>query len=114
MDKLKYEGLNKVSQLFSKGDFFISFDLKSGYHHVDIHKDCWPYLGFPSGSGSEKKCFTFKVLLFGLASACYVFTKLLRPLVKCWRSMGLRCIVYSYIDDCICASESESDFLAAK
>ena len=78
MEKFKYEGFSIVPQLFSKGVFFISFDLKSGYHHVDIHKDCWPYLGFPWGSGSEKKCFIFKVLPFGLASACYVFTKLLR------------------------------------
>ena len=21
--------------------FFFTFDLKSGYHHVDIHEDCW-------------------------------------------------------------------------
>ena len=45
------------------------------------------------------------MLPFGLSTACYVFTKLLRPLVKRWRSKGLRCIVY--IDDGICASRSE-------
>ena len=39
----------------------------------------------------------FCVLPFGLASACYVFTKLLRPLVKRWRSLGLH--VFLYIDD---------------
>ena len=112
MSKFKYEGLNVVPQLFSKGDFFITFDLKSGYHHVDIHDDCWSYLGFSWGSGPNKKYFMFKVLPFGLASACYVFTKLLRPLVKRWRSMGLRCIVY--IDDGICASMTKVECLAAK
>ena len=43
----------------------------------------------------------FKVLPFGLAIACYTFTKLLRLLVKYWHSQGLRAIVY--FDDGIVA-----------
>ena len=56
----------------------------------------------------------FAVLPFGLSTACYVFTKLLRPLVKCWRSLakGLRVIVY--IDDGICAAGSHSKCLEYK
>ena len=46
LTKFKYEGLNVIPHIFSKGDYFFHFDLKSGYHHVDIHEDCWPYLGF--------------------------------------------------------------------
>ena len=41
--KLKYDGLNLVPLLFQHGDFFTTFDLKSGYHHVDIHEHSWPY-----------------------------------------------------------------------
>lgn len=38
LTKLKYEGLNNIiPHIFSKGDYFFTFDLKSGYHHVDIH-----------------------------------------------------------------------------
>ena len=112
LTKFKYEGLNVIPQIFSKGDYFFTFDLKSGYHHVDIHEDCWPFLGFSWGLGSNTKWYTFKVLPFGLASACYVFTKLLRPLVKRWRSMGLCCVVY--IDDGICAAKSELKCVDAK
>ena len=112
LTKFKYEGLNIIPQLFCKGDYFITFDLKSGYHHVDVHKDCWQYLGFSWGTGPARKWFAFRVLPFGLASACYVFTKLLRPLVKKWRSEGLRSIVY--IDDGICAARSKFDCTAAK
>ena len=112
MKKFKYEGLNIAPQLCGKGDFFVTFNLKSGYHHMDIHVDCWHYLGFSWGEASNKKWYTFKVLPFGLASACYVFTKLLQPLVKRWRSMELRCIVY--IDDGFCASTSELECLEAK
>ena len=100
--KFKYEGLNLIPFLFSTGDYIAALDLKSGYHHVDIHQDSWPYLGFSWGVDHERKWFMFRVLLFGLSTACYVFTKLLRPLVKRWRSKGLRCIVY--VDDGICAS----------
>jgi len=34
---------------------------------------------------------------FGLSTACYAFTKLLRPLVKYWRGKRLRTLLY--LDD---------------
>lgn len=102
--KFKYEGLEVVTQMFEKGDYFTTFDLKSGYHHVDIHKDHWQYLGLAWEFNNTTRYFQFRVLPFGLATACYVFTKLLRPLVKRWRSLGLKVVVY--IDDGICAAPS--------
>ena len=107
--KFNYEGLSHVPSLFRRGDFFSTFDLKSGYHHVDIHEDCWSYLGFSWGCGMSRRWYMFRVLPFGLSTACYVFTKLLRPLVKRWRSKGLRCIVYI---DGICASGSEQECIS--
>ena len=104
VQKFKYEGLELVLTLFKTGDFFTTFDLKSSYHHVDIHEDSWPYLGFSWGSGITRRWFMFRILPFDLSTACYVFTKLLHPLVRRWRSRGLRCIVY--IDDGIYAAES--------
>ena len=44
--KFKYEDLRVAMCLFEKGDYMFSFDLKSGYHHVDIAKEHWKYLGF--------------------------------------------------------------------
>ena len=32
--------------LFQSGYFFFTFDLKSGYHHIEIFPDHWQYLGF--------------------------------------------------------------------
>ena len=40
VQKFKYEGLELVPQMFCKGDFFFTFDLKSGYYHVNVHEDC--------------------------------------------------------------------------
>ena len=105
--KFKYEDLRVAMSLFEKGDYMFSFDLKSGYHNIDIAKEHWKYLGF-----SWQSCFyVFTVLPFGLSSACYIFTKLLRPLVRYWRSQGLKIIVY--LDDGICASEGETKALEA-
>ena len=55
---------------------------------------------FPNG---ETKFFLFNVLPFGLNSACYIFTKLLRPFIKKWRSEGVKSIIF--IDDGICGGE---------
>ena len=69
-----------------------SFELKSGYHHVDIAGIHWKYVGFSWGG----KFYVFTVLPLGLSTACYIFTKLVRPLVRYWRSLGLiiKIVVY--------------------
>lgn len=91
--KFKYEDLRVAMTLFEWGDCLFSFDLKSGYHHVDITPAHYKYLGFEWGG----KFYVFTVLPFGLATACYLFTKLMRPLVRYWRGKGLRIVVY--LDD---------------
>ena len=67
--------------------------MKSGYHHVDIHMDSQTYLGFEWRDSH----YVFTVLLFSLATACYVFTKLLRPVVKYLHERGTKMVMY--IDD---------------
>ena len=82
---------------FSRVIFFVTFDLKSGYHHVEIFPDHRQYLGFSWCYGSEIKYFVFNVLPFGLSSAPYIFTKLVRSLVNYWRGLGRR--VVTFLDD---------------
>ena len=66
-------------------------------HHVDISPDHQKYLGFAWPFNDVLRYFTFAVLPFGLSGGCFCFTKLLRPLVKRWRSMGHNSFVY--LDD---------------
>ena len=49
--------------------------------------------------------YVFKVLPFGLSSACYLFTKLLRPLIRLWRGRGLKAIIC--LDDGIVAVQGK-------
>ena len=88
--KFKYEDLRVAMAMFEKGEWMFSFDLKSGYHHVDVaqhHRKC---LGIEWGGVT----YTFVVLPIGLSSAPYVFTKIMRPLIRLWRSKGIKAIVY--------------------
>ena len=82
--KFKYEDLRSLSQMLEQGDWFFTWDLKSGYHYVDIHPDHYKYLGFAFESDGQTRYFCSTVLPFGSASTCYCFTKLLRLLVKRW------------------------------
>ena len=92
--------------------FFFTFDFISGYHHVAIFSWSqaipWVFMG-PSFQASKLKYFVFAVLPFGLTSAPYIFIKLMRPLVRHWRSTGRRIVVF--LDDGIGGS---GDFDAAQ
>ena len=64
---------------------------------MDICVEHQTYLGFSWRFNDVPRYFTFAVLPFGLSSACFYFTKLLRHLVKRWRSMSHSSFVY--LDD---------------
>ena len=81
----------------------MTFDLRSGYHHIDIHPDSQTFLGFCW----KGKYYKFTVLPFGLSSACFVFTKVMRPLVKYWRGLGMWAVIY--IDDGIVLASSQEE-----
>jgi hypothetical protein len=53
----------------------------------------YEYMSFEWGG----KVYYFRMMPFGLAPACWVFTKIIRVLVDYWRAKGLACM--SYIDD---------------
>ena len=102
-NQFKYEDLRIAMMLFDPGERMFKFDLKSGYHHVEIAVHHRKYLGFEW----EGHFYVFAVLPFGLASAPYVFTKLLRPLVRFWRANGLKALMY--LDDGIMAVRGEEE-----
>ena len=101
-----------LSQVLDEGHWFFTWDLKSGYHHVDICYEHQKYLGFAWRFNGVYRYFTFTVLPFGLSTACFCFTKLRRPLVKRWRSMGHNSFIYledgfaSQPDKCLAAAAS--------
>jgi hypothetical protein len=57
--------------------YAIKFDLKSGYHHLEIHPEHIFVLVLSWKFGSQVKYFNFTVLPFGSSSAGHIFTKTL-------------------------------------
>jgi hypothetical protein len=101
----KYETLAHVHLWAELGDFAFTTDLKSGYHHVDMHPDSWEYLGFQW----EDRYYVFTQLPFGLAPACWAFTKITRSVLRWFRTRGVRCM--GYIDDALWLHQQQSHLL---
>ena len=103
--KVKFEDYRKALEYFCLGGYAFKFDMKSGYHRIDIFLEHQKFLGFswtfPDGL---IRYFAYTVLPFGLSSAPYIFTKVVRPLVKYWRAKGFYCVVY--LDDGLCIERS--------
>ena len=105
VDKIKFEDLKSASQFFTKGCMLNKFDLKSGYHHIEMHNSYKTFLGFQWCYKGKNRFFVFNVLPFGLNVAGVIFTKVLKTLLKKWRSQGFKAVLY--LDDGIIISDSQ-------
>ncbi len=86
----KMENIWTVKHLVRKGDWMGKLDLKDAYPTVPIKMAHRKYLRFRWGGRS----FEFVSLPFGLSSASWTLTKLLRPLVAFLHRQGIRVVVY--------------------
>lgn len=90
---MKYESLRGFQQGIEKGDYLISVDHKSGYHHIRVTAESRQYLGF----SWEGRFYVFCVLPFGWAPACHIYNTISTAFAAFVRAMGVHCIVY--LDD---------------
>ena len=97
----KMEGIRVVKGLIQKGDWMVKLDLKDAYLSVPIHPQHRKFLRFKW----EDQLWQFSSLPFGLSSAPYVFTKLLKPVVTVLRKLGIRCVLY--LDDMLIMAQSK-------
>ena len=69
-NKIKFDDWNSFQNYLegNKGYLF-KFDLKSGYHHVDIFEEHQTYLGFSWEINQQTHYFVFTVLPFGRSTA---------------------------------------------
>ena len=95
--KYRYEDASVAREMLKKGDFVFTFDLKSAYHHIMIFEEHRHYLGFSWQNNSKIHYYVFNVLPFGLSTAGYIFSKVLREPVKYLRSTGARLL--TFLDD---------------
>ena len=97
--RVKYEDWKIALAYYERQAYMFTFDLKSGYHHIDIFKEHQTYLGFAwrFPASSQDSFFVFTVLPFGLSTAPHIFTKVVKPLEKHWRYSGINIAIF--LDD---------------
>lgn len=96
-ERISFDDWRVFENYISENSFGYKFDLKKGYHHVEIFEEHQTFLGFSWGTGASRRYFIFTVLPFGLSSAPMLFTKMLRPLVSYWHERGINICVF--LDD---------------
>ena len=96
----KMEDLRTALNLLSKGDYMCRLDLKDAYFLIFIDPRSQKYLRFKH----KKRIYQFRVLPFGLKSAPYLFTKIIKVVVTWLRERGVK-IVY-YLDDFLIMAHS--------
>jgi hypothetical protein len=97
------DSLNLLTDLADLDDLMFSLDLASGYHQVDMDPRYYTYLGFQW----DCEFYVFRVLPFGLASAPWCFTKIMRTISLYLRFRVVRLI--NFLDDFLfLVSDSQS------
>ena len=74
----------------TSGYFMAKLDLKEAFFSVSIAYQSSSFLQFHW----KQKLLQFTCLPFGLSSAWFVFSRLLRPVLASVRELGVRCLMY--------------------
>jgi len=97
------DSLDLLTDLADLDDLMFFLDLASSYHQVDMDPRYYTYLGFKW----KGELYFFRVLPFGLASAPWCFTKIIRTISLYLRFRGVQLL--NYLDDfLVLVSDSQS------
>ena len=101
----KMEDYKVACKLISRNCFMGKLDLKEAYYMISIHAEHRKYFRF----SFENILYEFICLPFGLNTAPYVFTKLLKPVIAFLRKLGFLSVIY--LDDLLLFGNSYSQCL---
>lgn len=106
--RFRMESLREIEPRLRKGRWLLTFDLKSGYHHVSIEPRSRHLLGVQF----EGQHYQFAVLPFGLSLSPWIFSKVVREMVKDWVAQGIE--ISAYLDDFVCVADSAAELLSIR
>lgn len=94
-DHFKMEDWRTAAKLLDNGAFMGKVDLTDAYHMISIHPESRKFLRFRW----QGKLYEYVCLPFGLSSAPYVFTKIMKEAFKPLRQQDLVSVIY--LDDAL-------------
>lgn len=100
--------LSEVHHLLEPGCHMVVLDLQDGYRHIPLHPTAQQLLSF----NILGRTFQPTALNFGLASAPYIFTKVISAVIAHLRRQGLR--VSAYLDDFLVAASTAAEAAASR
>lgn len=100
-EHFKLEDLRSAINLIFPDCFMCTIDLQDAYFTIPIHKDSKRFLRF-SFNG---KIYQFICLPFGLCTAPYIFTKIMKVPIQNLRLRGF--IIVNYLDDMLIIAPNE-------
>lgn len=89
----KYETLPELAQTLRPNDALLTWDVKDAYHHLVLRPEDREFLAFRCLG----RWFVPVTVPFGLAPACLIWTKVMRPVAAHIRAEGFRML--AYVDD---------------
>lgn len=102
-EHFKLEDIRTVCKLMTKNCYMATIDLKEAYFSVNMSNHSKKLLRF----SFDGKIYEFNALPYGLSTAPYVFTKILKPVVSYLRKQNI--IISIYIADIICLNDNDYD-----
>lgn len=99
----KMEDYRTALKLMSNNCYMATIDMKDAYFLVPIHENHKKYLKF----SFNDTLYQFNCLPFGLSTAPYVFTKMLKPVMEYLRSRNMISVIY--LDDISCIGRSYNE-----
>ena len=96
----KMEDLRKVAKCLFPGLWAVKLDLKDAYMHLRLATAIICLFAFSLGD----RIFAFQVLPFGLSTAPWAFSRVLKPIKKALRLMNI--LISSFLDDFLILARS--------
>lgn len=103
LEHFKMEDFRTALKLLSRNNFMATIDLQDAYFLISVVKNQRKKLRFTWKS----QIYEFNVLCFGLCTAPFVFTKMLKPVLQYLRTRGF--ISVNYLDDFLLIGQTYSE-----
>lgn len=105
LEHFKMEDIKTACNLVSQNCFMCKLNLKDAYYMVPINFKYRKYLKF----SFEGNIYEFNCLPFGLNTAPFVFTKIMKLVISLLRRMGILSVIY--LDDLLFLGDTYSECL---